>query len=248
MNIKNILTSFVISLGIVGAAGIAYNDPFQEAPPPLSEVYQSSVQIGDFCSGTVINDPDMTDGIQTTILTAKHCVNKVGDIITITIPDYIQDRVASKTDYKFTVVSISSESDLAILQMEVQDSFKIAPAVIYGGIVEFGDKVVSVSFPAGTSKTITEGYLGYIENVPPFGDVSKSEDFRRSSTMVTGGSSGGSLYRVVEYKGRTIVALVGVLTGGMGSAKWITYWTPLEEIQSYISSVDIDGVSIDPIK
>lgn len=232
---KSLSTSVIVVLAGFGIAGlhVHYND-LTDPKVSASEMFQSSVQIGNYCSGTVINDPDVSDGIQTTILTAKHCVEKIGQEVTVTIPEYLQDRISTKKDFKFSVVDISDKSDLAILQ-GTSAEWTVPAVPVYGGIISFGEEVISVSFPEATSKTVTSGFLGWIEKIPPFGDVSDSQEFRRSSTLVTGGSSGGSLYKIVGNH----VELVGVLTGGMGTAQWITYWTPLEEIQDYLSTVKI---------
>jgi len=208
-----------------------------------SPMVNSSIQISDFCSGTFIQDPIPYDGLQPTIITAKHCIPTMspvgeGKIIPIPFPVYVADRTARVDEVDFVVTDVSDDSDLAILQYygedgpEILKKHGVMTATVYPGNVTFGDRVFALAFPYGWSKTVTEGVLGFIEIVEPFKTLSKSGEFRRSTTQTARGSSGGGLfYRTDEG----VDYLVGVLTGGAG--EFVTYWTPLEELRRYVKTV-----------
>lgn len=209
---------------------------FLSSQNTLSKVALASVQIDESCSGTIIEDPDPSDGIQTFVLTAKHCVepDKIGTIYRVYIPknhseefDYVNER--------FMLVAKSSVSDLALLQSLKSGDMGTPKIDIYHGYPKFGSLVYNVSYAMALPPQITSGYLGLLEYAP-FGDVSISSIFRRASVMTAPGSSGSALvmYDRGDYK------IIGVLTGGVrgGSTIWYTsFWTPTYEIVDFIDSL-----------
>lgn len=171
-----------------------------------------------FCSGTLIDDPDLRDGNQKTVLTAKHCVKEVGQVIKV---PYLGSY------YDFVVKSMSEDSDLAILQT---DSMFRAPSAKISTSAHYQEKAWAIGYPLGSSQTISEGFLGAIDTQVGFQDVSRSTAFQRATVMIAPGSSGGGLFQIEDGEYR----LMGVATGINMKYFFVTYWTPLEEIQDYL--------------
>lgn len=197
----------------------------------LQDIYTASVQIGNYCSGTVINDPDLSDGEQFTVITAKHCLGKeqgIGTVLTVNVPQDNHNTYTKMTEIKVIVTDISKLSDLILLQgMKRDEGLDVSKVDILEDEVKFGDYAISVSYPYGLSKFITDGYLGYVFPMLPFADVSISTLYQLSSVPATAGSSGSGLFK--EDNGQ--YKLIGVLTGGMG---FITCYTPVEEIRVFL--------------
>lgn len=213
-----------------------------------STMIDPSVQVSDFCSGTVIADPYVQDGIQKTILTARHCVQKVGDVIPITVPSYVDMRLSSTITYDFKVAYISKDSDLAVLQLfGQQKGFNLPEASIYEGDLEFGQKAWIVGYPLGLPKLVTEGYLGWIKKISELHSMSKSTEFQQFAINLMGGSSGGGVF-IQNDLGQ--YDLVGTVSAGiMNMYSVSTPWgsaVPLEELRTFILRVGArDNTSIE---
>lgn len=204
---------------------------------------EASVQLGKFCSGTFIEDPIVSDGIQPTVLTARHCTSGmrtpaagIGQVITISNESGINQ--------DFEVVLVSEESDVAILQpvdKNWSDERIVTADVVTEEVTyKFGEKVWAVGYPGGTGKTMTDGYLGYLEEVPAFGAVSISKLFQKATVLSIGGSSGQGMYVLEDGDYR----LMGVLTGGLGP--FASYYTPLGELQEFL--LNAESLKADQVK
>lgn len=222
----------------LGAAALGLT-AYTQADFP-STMIDPSVQVADFCSGTVIIDPYMTDGVQKTILTARHCVQKVGQELPITIANHADMRESSKATFNFKVAFISDESDLAILQYfgEDQSNFNLPEAVIYKGDLEFGQKAWIVGYPLGLPKLVTDGYLGWIKKISELQSMSKSTEFQQFAIDLMGGSSGGGLFVQDEFGWYNLAGVVsaGIMNMYSVSTPWGSA-TPLDEIRKFLSNI-----------
>lgn len=237
--IKTVVASIsilsAVALSIFGAKGI--ND-YQENALYDSSVFLINQNIEGLCSGTLIDDPYPEDGIQDTILTAKHCVldmespvsrNPIGDTIEVHYvnnPPYLIEN--------YTVKWISTKSDLAILQINGKNHKTLG---ISDAVLDFGDPVSYIGYPLGIGKLKFEGFAGYLTTVEGFGKATETSEFLMASIWANGGSSGSSLV----IKTLTGYEIVGVLTGMaspvQGAGGEITFWTPLSEIHAFIQSI-----------
>lgn len=235
----------IVAVAAIGGALLLACAPRASAQEVLSEqkvtqMVVPSVQLGKFCSGTIIHsDRDKQSGkAETYVLTAKHCVEKDDQRLDINIAQYnTTNRMVSETSWKAKVIGSSYKSDLALIKLDSEDKVfehtaTIAPKDIK---LNFGQKVYSVSFPMGFSKTFTEGTLGFVENLDSaLVDLgSQSGDFYRATPDITGGSSGSGLFiqtgnPIPEYQ------LVGVLTAGFTKGTFMNLYTPIEEIREYV--------------
>lgn len=216
--VKTLLVSMLMGmLGGLTVSGLTVS-------PSVVSAANSSVQLTEngegFCSGTFIEDP--TGKNLKTILTAKHCIDDVGQVITVPYMGI---------DYDFKVEYVSPESDLALLQTKSMFGATVADigrAPVYQG------ESIAIGYPLGLTQTITKGFVGGIDTEEAFGSVSKSTAFLRSSTVIAPGSSGGGLFQQIDGKYK----LVGVATGIHSKYFFVTYWTPTEEIHSFLESLN----------
>ena len=231
---------YVIAIGFAliitgGVWGALDHSNTKEANQPQN-FSQSTVQLGHFCSGTVIADPNGKG--KPTVLTARHCVidlitGKVEkEIVPITVKTYDSaGRTIAEDPIDFKVVRVSDKSDLAILQTE-SSLFNLPALSIFDGVLRTGDHVFAVGYPGGAVLTVTDGFIGPIEQVPAISPISTTKEIRRSTTLIAPGSSGGSLVAQTDNGPR----LVGVATGVNIRIPFMTYCLPVEEIRSLHST------------
>lgn len=209
------------------------------------EVFDTSVRLEAFCSGTVVHsDRDKESGkVTTVVLTAKHCVSNrtVGD--TINVNKFVHNdklREIKIESYPATYKGSSYKSDLAVLELKDQQTLFPSVATVAKADIplKFGDSVVSVGYPLGLSQTYTLGNLGYIEEQPVFSQVSNTKEFFRATPDIAPGSSGGSLFTLKDGK----YQLIGVVTGGAPQFTFFNYFTPVEEINEYLDTYGSDWI------
>lgn len=210
----------------------------------LRQIEIATVALKGACSGTFIEDPIKDDGIQPTIISAKHCTrgfgkNGYGQVFEIQQDAYPNTAGAYdfSTSMKFKVVAISSESDLILLQPEgdyIPDN-RVTPIKIWEGTPKFGQTVIGVSYPALTGKLLEDCRLSYVEKEEAFGMVSQSSYFQKTGCDALGGSSGSGLFATNEVTGK--YELMGVLTGGMAGI--FTWYTPLMEVRKFLDEAPI---------
>lgn len=197
------------------------------------------------CSGQIIKSVrDFKTGkVANVILTAKHCTSDTAQRMQVV--KYVHNkanREVKQDVYKAKVCARSYVSDLALLKLDDEETaFEHTASVADKDInLNFGDLVDLVGYPAGLGLTWTQGRLGYVEDTKgvAFDDVSNSGEFYRATPMMTGGSSGSSMF--VEQDGQYKV--IGVLTGG--GLQYIGFYTPINEIDAFLTlSLPDCGVS-----
>jgi len=215
-----------------------------ELPKMNEQMFIPSVQLGNnskdgFCSGTLISsERDQVSGdVETFILTAKHCVTdqKDGSDISVIIHNYNDsNREINAVDYKATVYGKSYKSDLALVKLKDKDTFfkttaKIAPK---DAKLQFGQDVWVVGYPLGLSQTITSGVLGRVEAVDAFSEISNSKEFYRSTPDIAPGNSGGAMF---QKNAKGDYEVIGVATGAIRGFSYINFYSPIEEINEYLS-------------
>jgi Trypsin-like serine proteases, typically periplasmic, contain C-terminal PDZ domain len=222
----------VVALFGLGYCGVAKADPL------VDQVFGPSVQLGDFCSGEIIHSKrdEKTDKVSTIVLSAKHCVmDDTKKLVTINKAVYdTHNRKTGVKTYIAEVLGTSFKSDLAVLKLRDQSYLftDVAKVAKSDTPLRFGQDVVVVGYPLGRSMTYTEGNLGFVEdNV--FSDISESKQFYRATPDIAPGSSGSSMFTLVdgEYQ------IIGVVTGGASQFSWFNFFTPIEEINEYLDVV-----------
>ena len=118
MNKVNTVLAGVAAFGLAsfGAANLM---PEQNVTS-MQDMVNSSVQIGKYCSGTVIQDPDLSDGEQVTVISAHHCLGSdqgIGTILEINIPNIVGNEYVSDKTIKVIVTDVSEKSDLILMQV-----------------------------------------------------------------------------------------------------------------------------------
>lgn len=229
----NWLFVFLLSVSI-SFSGYRFYQQYNEPQDDMSKIIAATVQIENYCSGTIINDPDLSDGEQFTVITAKHCLDEgkgIGTILTVNIAEDISNKFTKMRGIKTMVTNISEFSDIFTLQaLKAGEGLELPKINIYNGTVSIGDRAVSVSYPHALSKLITDGYLGYLFQLPAFSSVSKEYYYQLTTVTVAGGSSGSGLFKLTDNG----YELIGVLTGGR---EFISAYTPIDEIRSFLKGI-----------
>lgn len=207
------------------------------ADPLVDQVFTPSVQLGDFCSGEIVySKRDQESGdVSTVVLTAKHCVlgNEKGLVpINKAIYDNHNRQIGTST-YLSTVLGTSYKSDLALLKLRDKNTLftDVAEVAPSDTPLRFGQEVVVVGYPMGRSMTYTEGNLGFVED-GVFPDISQSRQFYRATPDIAPGSSGSSMFTLVDGK----YQIIGITTGGARMFSWFNFFTPVEEINDYLET------------
>ena len=200
------------------------------------DAIDASIQLGDFCSATVIDDPDLSDGEQATILTAKHCVKDkaLGALFDVTTKKYDHGYTILEQTFKFGLMSMSKDADLAILQT-YSTEFWIKPIQVSAYDLDIGDIVYAIGYPLGLQQTITQGFAGPIMKVPDIDTT--SGEFRRSTAIITNGNSGGGVFREENGTWR-LVGVVSIGLGKPGVGTFMTGLVPWKEIDAYLKSLE----------
>lgn len=248
-----------IVLGFIGLTAVGTALFFAVAPAKsaellpenfLTQAVAPSIQIGKFCSGTIIHsDRDKESGeAETIILSAKHCV-KTDQRLDINIAEHNNgdNRVTSEVSWKAIVTGTSYKSDLALIKLldKMKVFTHVAKVADKDIKLSFGQRVYTVSFPLGLSKTYTEGNLGYVDYLEGAGSTlnSNSNDFYRATPSVAGGSSGSGLFVKTDSGD---YQLIGTLTAGYTVGTFANLYTPIEEIRDYIDTASKSWKSSEP--
>jgi len=197
------------------------------------QVIAASVQIDDYCSGTIIQSDDIDgDGVYVNkILTAKHCFTTVGgyENIGTAIPihhfSYIDGVRQDDTPLIFFIEKYN-DGDLALLTMYSTTQLPSIPIATQSveDSLEFGEDVLNVSFPGIIEQFYREGFLGHIN----------LDGWQTADLSVMGGSSGSSL--VTSRRGTPFV--IGVLRSMIANDYMlegsITQWSSAQDIIDFI--------------
>lgn len=221
----------VFSIGLIGL-GVFYD----QSPRTFDDLSRSSVQVEGYCSGTVIPDPITSDGIQTTVLTAAHCVYDLplGSEVAVPVDIYKDNVLVETKKFTFKVKDFSKQYDLAILQMEPSEEFDSLtdPAKI-GNNPEFGEDLWAVTYPKDIGQLVSYGIAGHIEEL--LGVNWMTQPILNQATLpILPGSSGGSVYKYSFGNGYT---LAGVVTGQYGMSDFVLV-IPVERVWEYLGGLD----------
>ena len=205
------------------------------AGPLETQVFEPSVQIGNYCSGEIISSErePVSGDVATIVLTAKHCVLDEKGPVEVNKAVYDeQNRKTGVKTYIADVLGKSFKSDLAVLRLRDKDALFMQTASVAPKDMKlsFGQDVAVVGYPLGGSMTYTKGSLGYVEE-GMFGDISKSKQFYRATPDIAPGSSGSSMFTQTET-GEYVI--IGITTGGFRGVTFMNFFTPIEEIHDYL--------------
>lgn len=221
-----VIAACLLGIGVYGYMGTLSD---------LSKIEAVTFKIEGTCSATLVDDP-FTPEEDPALLTAKHCLTGMARVPELAMSDKFEitnEKEPGKV-FKARVVAISSVSDLALLKFD-GSAPESRPMYLpfHGEQPQFGDRVISVSYPGMTGKTVTECLVSYPEVQEAFKAVSKTALFTKADCKLIGGSSGSAIF-TKTWRGWKIV---GVLTGLLPGA--VTFYTPVDEIISFIQNKDV---------
>lgn len=221
-----VIAACFLGIGVTGYMGTLSD---------IREIEAVTFKIEGTCSATLVDDP-FTPEEDHALLTARHCLTSMGVITGLAMNDKFEitnEKEPGKV-FKARVVAISSVSDLALLKFDgLTPESRPMTLPFHGEQPQFGDRVLSVSYPGMSGKTVTECLISYLEVQKAFKDVSETSLFTKADCKLIGGSSGSAIF-IKTWRGWKIV---GVLTGALPGAA--TYYTPVDEITAFIQDKDV---------
>jgi hypothetical protein len=195
------------------AATLLFLTACSESGSDRSTIIESSVQIGGFCSGTVIEkQPAAYAGsFKYTVLTAKHCVTgdpkmpvmpDLGDPFPVVKFTYTGDDRNAEA-YEGKLSKIDMDDDFALIDFTTIDDLMVAPIATQEIIdsLKFAEPIYNASFPYSLEQVYGEGWLGHLvtPSVGPTGEqMFEMKSLRMVNIDVAPGSqatSGSSLFR-----------------------------------------------------
>lgn len=226
-----------LTLLVVGL--VSYFIPFPKDKFNLSPLTSAVVHLipGEgHCTGWYIDDPVTSDGVQTTIMTAKHCTRGMGPdgFVWARMDDYVLGRDLNAEIKPFNIFAVSKDSDLMLLQSK--DWERDGTVLKLADSVDIGGRVYAVGYPLGTTLMVSEGSIWNLELIPrgpnlPIADTDSNE-FRAVSVMVSPGNSGGPLLNAQNEVVGNASLIIGTQTGSH-----ISFYTDLEDIRAFLKRV-----------
>ena len=167
--------------------GSPFEDMFREFGTPQE---RKTSALG---SGFIIDEKGI-------VITNNHVIQGAEDIFV---------RVDGGEDFKAKVIGADSEMDLAVLQIESDQKFKI---VKFGNsdTARIGDWVIAIGNPMGLSGTVTSGIISAKNR-----DIrmNRYEDFIQTDASINVGNSGGPLFNMDGE----VIGINTAILGQMGS-------------------------------
>lgn len=223
--IKKLLLA--LSLAVASCGAPAYALDKADLPKAEQQMFLPIVQLGDFCSGSVVySNRDQKSGEVTTyILTAKHCTDRIDQKIDVNVPTYTNGAKLDFHSYRGTVKGRHWNSDTAVIKIDntsvlFENVVKLAPKDTK---LTFGEDAWTVGYPMGLSRTVTQGEIGNRDRVPTLGP----SEFQRATPDIGPGNSGGALFVKTDSGD---FQQVGITTGGARGMPFFGIYTPLEDI------------------
>lgn len=198
------------------------------------------VQVNRTCSGALVHSARGDKGVETFVVTAKHCVSDTqARSQTVYVPVYQGNRVVREAAYRASVEGVSFKADVALLRLADTETLfpglvRLAPDA--PDLVE-GEDVWTVGYSRGGIRTVTEGLFGARESIP-FPSATADTEYFRATAQIAGGNSGGALFRRTaagDYE------MIGLTTAVVPPSDFIGYYTPIETVRAYLKQRSIAG-------
>lgn len=209
-----------------------------------SQITNTVVKIGEFCSGNIIysgvkkvptwltvkeKESQKKHNI-TIVLTAKHCTNTGDELYKIVIPEYNKENITVReTTYLAEVYKTSYKSDVAFLKLLDKETTFDNVAKIAGADTDmyFGRDAYIVANPLSHGITITKGNLGYKERI----DYPKNNTiYQKATPNIAPGSSGSGLFVKNEDSGD--YELAGITSIGIRGFPFIGGFMTLDAVRA----------------
>ncbi len=181
-----LFASLTVSVGaVVHARNNSYSDAFEKVNPAVVKLFTLEG------AGALSNEPTaaVSSGVvissEGQILTAAHVVN-VADTIAVKFTD--NEVIEAK------VVSLSSEADIALLQLvEVPPDLKVA-RLGDSGAVRVGDPIFVIGAPYGLDHTLSVGHVSGRHQSPVMCSSLTPFEFLQTDASINQGNSGGPMF------------------------------------------------------
>lgn len=186
------ITMAALAVLLVGTAKADDITQFQ------NEAIDPVVQLNRNCSAVVLdlsNKEYKVDPKVTYLATADHCVEKQ-ESTTITIDTKDRAKLIGTQEIVADVIQHSSEKDLAVLKVR-RENVGLKGAIIAETEPTEGERVYTIGYPLGLTRTVTEGFFGgfmSFDKKMDFDSYGNGREVYRATPAIYGGNSGGGLF------------------------------------------------------
>ncbi|CAM3795381.1 S1C family serine protease [Parendozoicomonas haliclonae] len=190
---------------------IAAQDPFSNSRIPRRQQVQSSLG-----SGVIVSPAGY-------ILTNNHVINGADDIIVA---------LADQRETRATVIGTDTETDLAVLKIEMTD----LPSANWADskTIKIGDIVLAIGNPFGLGQTVSQGIISATRRDLR---LSTYEGFIQTDAAINIGNSGGAL---VNTKGE-LVGISTALISSDGGSEGLGFAIPSNLAKFVMTSIINNG-------
>lgn len=228
---RKFLTKIVVALAVALSATAAYADNFKD------QAIDTVVQLNRNCSGVVFDTSNTTT---TYIITANHCVSDGASPDPKNTSGYVsidkkeRGKLLGTDQHVYDVLIRDTANDLAVIKLR-EEGLMLPSASIANTDPYEGEKVWTVGYPLGLTRTITEGFMGGYESInrqSMSGDQFGNEAILyRATPAIFGGNSGGGLFK----KNGENYELVGITDLGFRIFPVAGYYVPQDKINEIIA-------------
>lgn len=213
---------------LVSAIGGANALTLAEAADATYPIYDGTRRV---CSATAVSP--------TQLVTAYHCIdgNKDKDnSISIgleTLDD--KQKVLSQTFNYTLFVRTDKKKDVALIELK-DKSMRLNQYVEMCDDVKdlkMGDPLWAIGYPKGLEKTLTDGLFSSKVDMENLTRGDWEGVFYKTTIPMTGGNSGGGLYRQMDNDvyGNAQYCYTGTASAGWPDVSFMTYFSPLESAE-----------------
>ena len=201
--------------------------PFRRPSPFTGDPF-----FDDFFSDFFGGMPSPRTGAQRTSLGSGVIIRADGTLITnehvIVHASNIRVLLADKREFSARLAGADSDSDLAVLRVETDETLPIVTMAADDRIL-IGETVIAIGNPYGLSHTVTTGVVSAVGRTIQAKDL-VYHDFIQTDASINPGNSGGPLMNV---EGR----LIGINTAIHNDAEGIGFAIPIHRVRNIVEQI-----------
>ena len=201
--------------------------PFRRPSPSTGDPF-----FDDFFSDFFGGMPSPRTGAKRTSLGSGVIIRADGTLITnehvIVHASNIRVLMADKREFSATLAGADSDSDLAVLRVETDETLPVVTMAADDRIL-IGETVIAIGNPYGLSHTVTTGVVSAVGRTIQARDL-VYHDFIQTDASINPGNSGGPLMNV---EGR----LIGINTAIHNDAEGIGFAIPIHRVRNIVEQI-----------
>ncbi len=233
---KRILTAilfFLPSLPLY-ASTVSYSAAVKKAEPAVVNVYSQRPRHYFFSAREAISSENLRPILEQRIVLGSGVImDERGYIITNSHVIHGENKIfVSLSDGRSAevkVVGVDSESDLAVLKIDLND----LPVIKLGdsNVLEVGDVVLAIGNPFGLGRTVTQGIISALGRTAV--GLSNIENFIQTDVPLNPGSSGGAL---IDTDGKLMGINAGIYSKS-GGYQGVSFAIPEKAVENVLKQI-----------